>query len=435
MTNLPETIGKYQIEGVAGRGAMGIVYVGHDPYVDRKVAIKVQAFSGGEDDGEGDSTSATQARKMFFNEAKSAGSLDHPNILRIYDAGDANDQDYIVMEYVEGVKTLKSYCATDRLLPIEDVIEHMIDCAEALNYAHQQGVLHRDIKPANLLLTRGGEVKIGDFGIAQRVNSEQTQLTGWFGSPKYMSPEQARDDRLTFQTDIYSLGVVMYELLTGKQPYEASGIQGLITKILTKDPTPILEARADLPERVVKIVHRALEKDLSQRYQTGAELAADLRGVLEGIHDPLVGMSQEEKFHSARELSFFSDFLDSELTEVVRICEWEGHDKDAEVIVQGGNDKAFYVIVSGEVSVIRDGVEIATLADGECFGEMAFVSKARRSCSIVGKEPLTVMRIDGPANDWASLPCQMRLNKTFQQVFIQRLEQTSKRLVKAQNGG
>lgn len=429
MAASPVEIGKYRIEGVAGRGAMGIVYVGHDPYVDRKVAIKVQAQPlADEDDGE--STSANQARRMFFNEAQSAGALDHPNILRIYDAGDANGQLYIAMEYVADVETLKSYCVAEKLLPIETAVEHMINCAEALDYAHQRGVTHRDIKPANLLLTKDGDVKIGDFGIAQRTQTDQTQIAGWFGSPKYMSPEQARDDSLTHQTDIYSLGVVMYELLSGTQPFNASGIQGLINNILNKDPMPIQAVRPELPDLLATVVHRALEKDLTKRYQSGKELAADLHMVLEVLRDPLVGMSQEEKFHAARSLSFFSEFSDSELSEVIGASRWESHPLGTAVFNQGEIGNAFYVIVSGHMWVKCDDKEIAMLSDGECFGEMAYLSKGKRSATVIAADKLAVMKIEAPASEWASLPCQLRLNKVFLQILIKRLQQSSTRLAK-----
>ena len=193
----PERIGKYEITGVAGRGAMGVVYIGYDPIVDRKVAIKV-AYPAEDDDNQ-----ARVAKKMFLNEAQTAGSLDHPYILKVYDAGEFDGALCMVMEYIEGADTLKSFCEPKRLLPIDTVVTYMRQCAEALEYAHRHGIVHRDIKPANLMLNKEGKIKIGDFGIARRTQTDQTQVLGWFGSPMYMSPEQARDEELTGQSDLW----------------------------------------------------------------------------------------------------------------------------------------------------------------------------------------------------------------------------------------
>lgn len=212
------------------------------------------------------------------------------------------------MEYIEDVDTLRSFCAHDRLLPIATVLGHMIACAKALDYAHRHGVTHRDIKPANIMLTKEGQVKIGDFGIAQRTHSEQTQVIGWFGSPMYMSPEQARNETLTHQTDLFSLGVVMYELLSGVQAFKASAIHAVISNILNKEPKPLPELRLEVPEKLGAIVRRALAKDLTRRYQSGAETAADLTAVLEALDEPFANLSQEEKFRAVRNLDFFGDF-------------------------------------------------------------------------------------------------------------------------------
>jgi serine/threonine-protein kinase len=186
---------------------MGAVYIAHDPVVDRKVAIKVAMINADDIGG-----NLRTVRQLLFNEAQAAGALVHPHILTVYDAGDADGQFYIAMEYVEGAKTLRSYTRPDRLPPVETVLRLMGQCADALDYAHGRGVTHRDIKPANIMLTNKGDVKICDFGIAQRTHAELTQVLGWFGSPLYMAPEQARDGPVTSQSDLFSLGVVIYEL-------------------------------------------------------------------------------------------------------------------------------------------------------------------------------------------------------------------------------
>jgi len=237
MAKSEEKIGKYRVLDVAGRGAMGIVYVGHDPFINRKVAIKICSKP---DDPEVDSE---RGRRQFFNEAQAAGTLDHNNILRVYDAGEADGQPYIVMEYVEGGETLKTHCEPQALLPVKQVVEIIYKCAKALDYAHNRGVLHRDIKPANIMLALSGEPKIGDFGIAQLATAETTQIMTAVGSPRYMSPEQASEEELTGQTDIYSLGVTLYELLAGRPPHNQSALPALMLSITTKQATPLREVR------------------------------------------------------------------------------------------------------------------------------------------------------------------------------------------------
>jgi serine/threonine protein kinase len=200
------SLGKYEVRKEIGRGSMGIVYLGHDPYIDRPVAIKVALA-----EALGDPKSGTQYRKMFFNEAHTAGKLTHPNIVNIYDAGVDEDNCYIVMEYVEGATTLKAYTRQGRMLPVNKVIEIAFKSAKALDYAHRQGVTHRDIKPSNILLNKDLDVKMCDFSIAHinKTDMETTQPAGIMGSPRYMSPEQLREEKVDCQTDIYSLGVVI----------------------------------------------------------------------------------------------------------------------------------------------------------------------------------------------------------------------------------
>ncbi len=216
-TRIPEKIGKYVIVNEVGRGSTGIVYLSHDPYYGRDVAIKVYNLDAG-----GDEEKARIARKMFLSEAHMVGMLQHPHILPIYDAGEEGDYCYIVTEHVHGARTLAAYCKPDNLLRIDDVVEIVYKCARALHYAHSRGVIHRDIKPSNIMLTQDSDVRIIDFGIALVADSDISRIEGIAGSPSYMSPEQVQSLELTNRSDIYSLGAVMYELLTGARP-----VQGL----------------------------------------------------------------------------------------------------------------------------------------------------------------------------------------------------------------
>ena len=202
-----EKLGKYEVKKEIDRGSMGIVYLGHDPYVNRMVALKVALGDALSDPDSGD-----HYRKMFFNEAHTAGMLTHPNIISIFDAGVDDDTCYIVMELIEGGDTLKSHTKPETLLPIEKVVEVIFKCANALDYAHRQGVVHRDIKPSNILITEDKDVKIGDFSIAHitKLDSTVTAPQSVMGSPRYMSPEQLKEEKITTHSDLFSLGVVMY---------------------------------------------------------------------------------------------------------------------------------------------------------------------------------------------------------------------------------
>jgi len=428
MAELPEKIGKYEILGVAGRGAMGNVYLGHDPFIDRKVAIKVCALE--DDEGGG---SSRIAKKMFFNEAQAAGALDNPNILRIFDAGETKGEPYIVMEYVEGADTLKPYCTPDNLLPLDRVVRLMHQCAKALDYAHRRGVLHRDIKPANIMLNKDGDAKIGDFGVAQRTQTERTQVMGMFGSPRYMSPEQARDDPLNNQSDLYSLGVVMYELVAGRPPFRAKSLPALVNMITNDEPPALEEVRPDCPEPLAQVVRRAMAKDTSARYTSGGELAADLAAVFEEItHAPEEPdePSEEEKFAAARALAFFNDFSDAELEEVLEVSDWERYQDGERIITEGAVEQSFFVIVSGDVSISVGEKVIGSLGKGDCVGEMGYLAKVKRTASVVARGDISVMKVDSSLMEWASIPCQMRFHKVFQQTLIERLANTSMELAK-----
>src|SRR3972149_2350451 len=263
--DIPDKLGKYEIRQQIGRGSMGIVYEGYDPFADRPVAVKVAISEALKNPEAG-----ARYRKMFFNEAHTAGKLKHPNIIEILDAGAEGDCCYIVMELVEGAKTLKHFCAVDRLLPYEAIVGIIFKCAKALDYAHREGVIHRDIKPTNILLTPDMDVKIGDFSIAHLMTADaaSTMPMGFVGSPRYMSPEQVQEDVITYQTDLFSLGVVMYELITVKHPFATKGFSGLSNNLMTESHPPMKTLRTEIPQILEKIVYHALEKEASKRYKT-----------------------------------------------------------------------------------------------------------------------------------------------------------------------
>jgi serine/threonine protein kinase len=419
---VPEKLGKYEILRQVGRGSMGIVYQGYDPFTDRQVAVKVALA-----DSLRDKESGARYRKMFFNEAHTAGRLRHPNILEILDAGADGADCYIVMELVEGGETLKNYCRSDNLLPINEVIEIVFKCAKALDYAHRKGVVHRDIKPTNILFTPDRDVKIGDFSIAHFVNVESTNTMpmGFVGSPRYMSPEQVQEDSITNQTDLFSLGIVMYELLTGKHPFAAEGFSRLIHKIINEKAPPLKIWRSDVPDVLEKIVHHALQKNPERRYKMGLNMAADLSLAFDYLEKPEEDIDAEEKFNAVHELNFFAGFSDAEIWEIIRACNWQRFDSQVEIISEGDLDDSFFILVSGSVEIRKAGRPVGTLVQGDCFGEMGYLSRTRRSASVITCEPVTLMKINATLVEQLSVECQLHFTRVFLRVLVERLFATT----------
>src|SRR6478736_8479699 len=307
----PERIGKYVIVREVGRGSTGTVYLSHDPYYGRDVAIKVYNL-----DMAGDEERARVTRKMFLSEAHMVGMLHHPNILPIYDAGEENGSYYVVTEHVHGARTLAAYCRPDNLLRVDDVVELVFKCAKALHYAHSRGVIHRDIKPSNIMLTQSSDVRIIDFGIALVADSDISRIEGIAGSPSYMSPEQVQSLELTSASDLYSLGAVMYELLTGNRPFRAGSLAKLLHQIVYATPPPIHTLREDVPEDLEVVVATAMQKEPKGRQKSGLDLSAELTRVHQQLRQKDQRMNQQEQLGLLRRLKFFHEFSHTEIVEV-----------------------------------------------------------------------------------------------------------------------
>ena len=268
----PERLGRYVIEKRIGRGAMGAVYLAKDPRINRAVAVKAIPIEKEFEDEE-----LKEARLRFYREAESAGRLTHPNIITVFDAGEDKGLAYIAMEYVPGI-SLRSFTDPKRLLAPKRAMELAAATAEGLDYAHNQGVIHRDIKPANLLYNpKDGSIKISDFGVARMTDNNKTKTGIVLGTPMYMSPEQLGAENLTGLSDLFSLGVTLYELLVGEVPFQATNIAVLMTKITTEDPAPISSRRAGIPPSVDAVLAKALAKRPQDRFSCGAEMAIALR--------------------------------------------------------------------------------------------------------------------------------------------------------------
>ena len=268
----PKTLGRYRILGEISRGAMGRVYLAHDPHIDRRVAIKtihpVEGLS---------EADAQENRLRFIREAQAAGRLQNPGIVTIYDVGVHDGTSFIAMEYIEG-ETLEAFTRPGALLPVTHVVDLMAQACDALDYAHQEKVVHRDIKPANLMILKNGQLKITDFGLAKNPSSSLTQDGTLMGTPNYMSPEQIMGRPLDGRSDLFSIGAVLYEMLTGNKPFTGESVTTIIYRIIHEEPQHPKLAMPSVPESLSRVVSKALDKNPGNRFQTGREFAAALRG-------------------------------------------------------------------------------------------------------------------------------------------------------------
>jgi len=420
---IPDRIGKYPIINEVGRGSTGTVFMSHDPYYGRDVAIKVYNVEAG-----GDNERARVARKMFLSEAHMVGMLHHPNILPIYDAGEENGHCYIVTEFVHGARTLSAYCRPDNLLRLDDLVELMFKCAKALHYAHSRGVIHRDIKPSNIMLTTDSDVRIIDFGIALVADSEISRIEGIAGSPSYMSPEQVQSLELSNRSDLYSLGAVMYELLTGVRPFRAGNLAKLLHQIVYATPVPIHTLRSDVPEEIENVVAVAMHKDPALRVQSGLDFAAELTRVHQTLRQRSSRIDQQEKFTLLRRLKFFHEFSHAEIHEVLRASHWQQYAAGEQIVKEGEMDDRFYIIVAGHCAMERHGERIGLLSSGECFGETSYVQGAKRTATILAADQVTVLKVSSTLLEQVSASCQLRFNRVFLRSLIGRLQLQSTEL-------
>jgi eukaryotic-like serine/threonine-protein kinase len=419
--SVPDRIGKYVIINEVGRGSTGTVYLSHDSYYGRDVAIKVYNMDPDQTDER-----AKIARKMFLSEAHMVGMLQHPHILPIYDAGEENGRCYIVTEHVHGARTLSAYCRPDNLLRVDDVVEIMFKCAKALHYAHTRGVIHRDIKPSNIMLTQDSDVRIIDFGIALVADSEISRIEGIAGSPSYMSPEQVQSLDLTHHSDLYSLGAVMYELLTGVRPFRAGNLVKLLHQIVYATPPPIHTLRKDVPEELEEIVVMAMLKTPDKRQKSGADFAAELTRVHQRLREQNARIDQQEQFDVLRRLRFFHDFSHAEIWEVLRASSMTDYPAGEEIVKEGEMDdrfyNRFYILVNGKCSVERHGKVLGSMESGDCFGETSYVRGARRTATIKAETAVSVLRVSSTLLEQVSAACQLRFNRVFLRALVSRLQ-------------
>ena len=268
-------LGRYEIQKEIGRGAMGVVYLGLDPSIGRKVALKTLHYAQFEDE------QLDELKERFFQEAEAAGRLSHPNIVTIFDIGEEPDLAFIAMDFIEGV-ALSAHLKKETLLDLETILSIGSAIADALNYAHDHEIIHRDIKPANLLYNKEtNEIKVSDFGIARIADNSRTKTGEVLGSPFYMSPEQLKGNTLKGSSDIYSLGVSLFQLLSGELPFEGDTLASLTYEIINKNPRNLKALKPDLPLSICRVINKALQKEPAKRFQYAYEMAEALDNILE----------------------------------------------------------------------------------------------------------------------------------------------------------
>ncbi len=423
----PTKIAKYEIKRRIGRGSMGVVYEAFDPFVQRTVAIKVAHSA-----SDMDTATRQKLREGFFAEVYSAGRMHHPSVISVYDAGQEDDLNYIVMEFVDGV-TLQEYVTGDRALTPNQVVDVIYQCAKGLDYVHREGIIHRDLKPGNIMLSNDGQVKIMDFSIAHVDVGFEGHDTEVQGSPMYMPPEQLSEEkRLVAQSDIYSLGAVMYALLAKKAPYKAGSLESLIYKISNLDPEPVMEINPEIPQHIADIVEKAMQKIIYDRYETAYLLATDLSnsfGRLRGVGERI---DMQEKWKTLRYLAFFKDFSDDQITEVVNASEWTDFKKGEVIVTEGEQETAFFIIAKGGVEVVKNDKVVGLMKQGDCFGEIAFLTRQPRNATIVARTDVSLMRVSASLMEQASTETQLRYYRIFLENLIARLSQATDKLVEAE---
>ncbi len=422
----PTKIAKYEIKRRIGRGSMGVVYEAYDPFVQRTVAIKVAHTS-----LDMDAATVQKVRELFFAEVFSAGRMHHPSVVSVYDAGQENDLNYIVMEFVDGT-TLQEYVSGGRTLNPKQIVDVIYQCAKGLDYVHRQGVIHRDLKPGNIMLSNDGDVKIMDFSIAHVDVGFENPDTEVHGSPMYMPPEQLSEEkRLVAQSDIYSLGAVMYALLARKAPYKASSLESLIYKISNLEPQPIQELNPEVDYNIIAIVEKAIQKIIYDRYDTALDMAKDLSKAVGSLRDIGERIDMQEKWKTLRYLAFFKDFSDEQITEVVNASEWKDFEKGNVIVTEGEPETAFYIIAKGGVEVVKNDKVVGLMKQGDCFGEIAFLTRQPRNATIMARTEVSLMSVSASLMEQASTETQIRYYRIFLENLISRLSQATDKLVEA----
>ena len=417
-------IGKYQIKRELGEGAASTVYLAYDEFYNSELALKVYYPDSQMGPGRG----------QFVSEAALAGKLVHPHIVTILDAAADALSSYVAMEYVPG-GNLHRYTTTKRLLPVQDVIQIAFKCCGALDYAYREGVVHRDIKPANILIAEGTEVKVADFGAAFITGIETTHSMR-MGSPSYIAPEQIRDEPLTHQSDMFSLGVVLYELLCGVRPFRGANTMETLDQVLRLTPPAPSQLRPELPAQIDPIVQRMIQKLPGERYVNWAELALDLARVGRlSLFDQTI--TDSEKYTALRASTLLSPLSVVEIWELVHAGHWRRLPRQTVLVREGDVGDSLFILAEGEAKVTIQGKLLNVLRAGECFGEMAYVrgDAAARGATVEATTDALAVALPRSAVEQLSIACQLHLTRALLRAMADRLTFANERISRASAAG
>jgi len=418
-------IGKFQLRKVLGRGASATVYLALDTFSGSDVALKVLAPEVVQSP-DFDRTTTVQ----FMTEASLAGKLSHPHIVSILEASVSEDSGYIALEYVPG-GDLFQYTTPGKLLSPEDAIQIAFKCCGALDYAFRQGIVHRDIKPANIMVVSGTNIKVSDFGAAYLRTDAGAQLAD-VGSPSYMSPEQVNSEPLDYRSDMFTLGVVLYQLFTGQRPFVASTLGELFAKILGEVPAAPSSHRPELSKDVDGILLQMMAKAPEQRYPSWAELALDIAKIGRlSVYQSAIPDS--EKFVALKKVRLLGHLDDAELWELVHAGKWSRVPARTAIVREGETGRSLFFLGSGQAKVTKQGRLLNVLDAGECVGEMAYIKEGglARQATVESMADVLLAEFEQEALDKVSLKCRFQLSLALMNSLVERLSLADERLVGA----
>lgn len=420
-----EQIGKFQLRRVLGKGASGTVYLALDTFSGRDVALKVLDPEVVKSP-DFDRTNTVQ----FMNEASLAGKLNHPHIASILEASVSENSGYIAIEYVPG-GDLSQYTMPGKLLPPDDAIQIAFKCCGALDYAFRQGIVHRDIKPANILVVSGTNIKVADFGAAYLCRAPETQIAA-IGSPLYMSPEQVRGEPLGLHSDMFALGVVLYQLFTGQRPYAASSLDELLAKILDEVPAAPSSHRPELSKDIDRIILRMMAKTPEQRFPSWADLALDIAKIGRlSVYESAIPDS--EKFLALKKVRLLGQLDEAEIWELVHIGKWSRVPTRTVLVREGETGRSLFFLGSGRVKVTKQGRLLNLLEAGECVGEMSYVKEGEmvRQATVESMDDILLAEFEKETLDKVSLKCRYHFSLALMHSLVDRLALADARLIQA----
>lgn len=421
-----DSIGKYRLLRELGSGATSTVYLARDRFQQRDVAIKV--IHADQLDGE----DSMLFQRMFFTEATLVGRLKHAHVVELLDVGIDDTDCYIVMEFVEG-STLEALCAPQRLASFDVVADIVHKCCKGLGFAQRHGLVHRDIKPANILLARDGAVKVTDFGSAVSTKASNITHVAGLGSVAYMSPQQIRGHYpLTYHTDIYSLGVVLFKLLTGRTPFSADSIADLADQITGTDVPAPSTVRKEVPPQLDAIVRRATARELERRYRTWDQFAADLAIYSTRDLRKASIITDKEKFQTLRELKLLAGLSDEEIKAILPGTVWREFPPETRVLSEGDEGYSFSILVEGDLKVVKGGRQVGEIQRGDWFGEIAYLTRGRvrRTANVIAVTSVRTVEFN-PDLVWVLLEgAERRVDAMLLDRLARRLLQSNENLAR-----